>query len=149
MPAFSEFVVGCPFTTSVDNGLDLDVPALITRPEGLNDWSKAERRRWLREHSYDLSTDIDEGGAVWLHAVCANLTVVANTHWEDTSLAWVAQLLPPGEAACGIVFWELPRQPFPITFAFHTADGTAGLFRVTAFSVERQTVTVQVRAHTV
>ncbi len=141
----TECVVGCLFSTQVNNGLDLDMPRLITPQEGINDWPEEQRRGWLRENGYDLSVDMEGGNTVWSHAVYTNLTVVSNDRWEDDSLAWVAQTLQPGDLAGELVFWSLPKQPFPLTFAFHTADGTAGLFRVTAYSTEEKTVTIQVR----
>ncbi len=125
MPHCTEFTVGTLFATAVDNGLDLRTPRLATRPEGIDDWPEGVRRAWLHDHGYVFSVDI-EGDST-----CA--------------LAWIAQVLPPGDASGQLIMWELPKQPFPFPLVFRTTGETTGLLRVIGFSSEPPTVTLLVR----
>lgn len=117
---------------------------LLTRPEDIDKWTEDERRRWLNDHGYDLSVDVSEKG-VWLHAVATNMVVVAGDRWSEGDLSWVTTTLQPGASSSPLIFWELPKGVLPITFAFRTLSGIAGVFRVVAYSMERRNATIQIR----
>ncbi len=144
MNDMTELTVNGLWAAPKDNGVDLDGRRLMTRAEGIDQWTEEKRRRWLNETGCDLSVDLGEKGA-WLHAVATNLTVVANTRWEDKDLSWVKNTQQPGSLASPLIFWELPQGVLPITFAFRTINGTAGIFRVTAYSVTDKNATIQIR----
>jgi hypothetical protein len=144
MSKMTELIVNGLWAASKDNGVDLDGRRLMTRPDGIDQWTEERRRRWLNENGYDLSVDLGEKGA-WLHAVATNLTAVANTRWEDKDLSWVKNMLQPGSVSSPLIFWELPQGVLPITFAFRTINGTPGVFRVTAYSVTDKKATIQIR----
>lgn len=144
MSEVTELTVNGCWAAPTDNGVDLDGMCLMTRPDGIDDWSEDKRQQWLNDNGYDLSVDLGEKG-VWLHAVATNLTVVPNAKWEDDDLSWVSGTLQPGPQASPLVFWCLPDGPLPITFVFRTLNGTAGIFRVTAHSVEEKKATIQIK----
>ena len=144
MSEVTELTVNGLWAASTDNGIDLDGRCLMTRPEGIDDWTEEKRLQWLDDNGYDLSVDLGDKG-VWLHAVATNLTVVPNPKWQDSDLSWVSDILQPGRQSSPLVFWQLPEDVLPLTFAFRTADGTSGLFRVTAFSPEDKKATLQIR----
>ncbi len=126
-------------------GVDLDGLCLLVRPEDLDSRTENERRQWLRENGYDLSIDLDDDEAVWIHGVETNLTVIPNEKWDNSDLSWIGQILQDGTGSGPLVLWELPRDILPITFAFRTANGTSGVFRVTAYSQKDKKATVQVK----
>lgn len=127
-----------------NNGIDLDGRRLLTRPAGIDDWTETIRRQWLRNNGYDLSVDINDKG-VWLHAVEMNLLVIPDSKWDDTDLSWIRSVLQAGALSSPLVFWELPPGLLPITFAFRTGNGVAGVFRVVAYSAGDRTATIQIK----
>ena len=140
----TQFVVNGIWSADENDGVDLDVPRLLTRPAGIDKWTEDKRRKCLGDNSYDLSVDINNGG-VWLHAVETNLTVVPNGRWQEPDLSWVRITLQSGKESNPLVFWELPRNTFPITFAFRTGSGRPGLLRVMSASQEERTALLAVR----
>ncbi len=142
----TELTVNGIWSAPENNGVDLDGRCLLTRPEGIDNWSEGKRLQWLKDNGYDLSVDINDKG-VWLHAVETNLMVIPNSRWEDTDLSWIQGTLQSGSLASPLVFWELPQGVLPITFAFRTANGRSGVFRMTAYSLNKRKATLQVRLH--
>jgi hypothetical protein len=140
----TELIVNGLWAAPKDNGVDLDGLCLMTRPDGIDDWTEEKRRQWLNDNGYDLSVDLGDKG-VWLHAVATNLASILNAQWKDESLSWIADTLQPGSLSSPLIFWQLPEDVLPITFAFRTMDGTSGVFRVTAYSVEDKKATIQIR----
>ena len=140
----TELAVNGIWSAPKDNGVDLDGLRLMTRPEGIDGWTAGKRQQWLTGSGYDLSVDINEKG-VWLHAVETNLMVIPNERWEDSNLSWIRDILQPGALSSPLVFWELPPGLVPVTFAFRTRNGTAGIFRVTAYSQEKRQATIHVK----
>jgi hypothetical protein len=144
MAEMSRLVVNGIWSADANNGVDLDVPRLLTRPEGIDKWTEEKRRKWLHDNSYDLSVDVNNGG-VWLHAVETNITVVPNEKWLDADLSWIRSTIQSGIESSPLVFWELPRNIFPVTFAFRTGGGASGLLRVTSASQDQRTASLSIR----
>jgi hypothetical protein len=144
MSTVIELIVNGVWSAAENNGVDLDGCRLMTRPNGIDQWTEEKRREWLNDNGYDLSVDLGDKG-VWLHAVATNLTTIPNARWDEKDLSWVTATLQPGSRSSPLIFWELPKGVLPITFAFRTMDGAAGLFRVTAYSVDEKKATVQIR----
>lgn len=144
MSKATELTVNGIWSAPRNNGVDLDGLCLLTRPEGIDDWSEDRRRQWLKHNGYDLSVDINEKG-VWLHAVETNLVVIPDGKWEDADLSWIKGILQDGSQSSPLVFWELPQRVLPISFAFRTANGKSGVFRITAYSQEDRKLTLQVK----
>jgi len=140
----TELTVNGIWSAPENNGVDLDGLRLMTRPDGIDDWSPEDRQQWLTDNGYDLSVDINNGG-VWLHAVETNLMVIPNGKWDDGSLSWVGDILQSGSLSSPLVFWQLPQGLLPVTFAFRTRNGTSGIFRVTEHTQQERTATIQVR----
>lgn len=141
-----ELTVNGIWSAPENNGVDLDGQRLLTRPEGIDAWSEDKRRQWLKDNGYDLSIDINEKG-VWLHAVETNLVVIPDGKWGDADLSWIQEILQDGSQSSPLVFWELPKGVLPMTFAFRTANGKSGLFRIAAYSQEARKVTIEVKLY--
>ena len=140
----TELTVNGLWAAPEDNGIDLDGRCLMTRPEGIDEWNEDKRLQWLNDNGYDLSIDFSEEG-VWLHAVATNVTVIPNEKWEDTNLAWISEILQPGSQSSPLILWQLPEGILPVTFAFRTMNGTSGLFRLTAYSLDKKQATIQIK----
>ena len=145
-PELAELTVNGIWSAPEDNGVDLDGMRLLTRPEGIDKWSEEKRRKWLMDNGYDLSVDVNEKG-VWLHAVAMNLVVIPNGRWEDADMSWIEGILQGGSLSSPLVFWELPQGVLPISFAFRTANGKSGIFRIASYSQQDRTATLQVKLH--
>jgi len=140
----TELTVNGIWSAPKNNGVDLDGLRLLTRPAGIDKWSDDKRRQWLKDNGYDLSIDINKKG-VWLHAVETNLVVIPDGRWRDADLSWVQEILQDGSRSSPLVFWELPQGVLPMTFAFRTANGKSGVFRIAAYSQEARKVTIEIR----
>ena len=140
----TELTVNGIWSAPENNGVDLDGLRLLTRPDGIDNWLDDKRRQWLKDNGYDLSVDINEKG-VWLHAVETNLVVIQNGRWEHANMSWIEGILQGGSLSSPLVFWEIPQGVLPITFAFRTANGKSGVFRITAYSQEARKVTIEVK----
>ena len=56
------------------------------------------------------------------------------------------ETIEPGNVSGPLTFWEIPPElPSAPTFAFRTASGTAGIFRVTHTAPDTKQVTLQIR----
>lgn len=139
-----ELTVNGIWSAPENNGVDLDGLQLLTRPDGIDKWDADKQRQWLRDNGYDLSIDLNERG-VWLHAVDTNIVAVPSGKWDEKNLSWIASEMAPGSASGPLVFWELPADLTPITFAFRTRNGASGILRVVAYSQEERTATIQVK----
>lgn len=144
MTEMTELTVNGVWASPKDNGVDLDGHRLMTRPDGIDQWTEEKRRLWLNDNGYDLSVDLNDKG-VWLHAVTTNLTTVPNARWDASDLSWVKATLQSGAQSSPLIFWELPQGLLPITFAFRTMNGAAGLFRITTYSVKDKKATIQIK----
>ena len=143
MSEVTELTVNGIWASSENNGVDLDGLCLMTRPDGIDDWTEEKRRQWLNDNGYDLSVDLGDEG-VWLHAVATNLAAIPNAQWNNGDLSWIENNLQPGSLSSPLIFWQLPDGVLPITFAFRTRNGTSGVFQVAAHSMEDKKVTIRI-----
>ena len=55
MSGMTELTVNGLWATPKDNGVDLDGRRLITRPDGIDQWTEDKRRQWLNDNQLNFS----------------------------------------------------------------------------------------------